>query len=206
MNNLVIRKETEKDFFAVENLTREAFWNVYRPGCLEHFVVHKFRCDKDFITQLSFVMELDGEIIGHIMYAKAEITLQNGKLVSIMTFGPMSILPKYQRQGYGKKLLEFSMEKAKLLGAKAIAITGNIDFYGKCGFVVASTKGIKYHADQETDAPYFLIKELETGFLDNIVNGVFREPNGYFIDENEAEKFDKQFPFKEKLKNSGQLF
>ncbi|MBP1552943.1 MAG: N-acetyltransferase, partial [Oscillospiraceae bacterium] len=100
-NDLIIRTETEKDYKTAENVTREAFWNVYRPGCLEHYVLNQFRSNKDFIPQLSFVLEKDGEVIGHIMYAKAQIELEDGAKLPIMTFGPFSILPQYRGKGYG---------------------------------------------------------------------------------------------------------
>ena len=205
MNNK-IRLETPADYREAENLTREAFWNVYRPGCLEHYVLHTFRGKSEFIPDLDFVMELDGKIIGHIMYVHSEIRSDDGEIFPIMTFGPISIHPDYQRQGYGKILLDYSMEKAKNLGAKALCIEGNIDFYGKSGFVVASTKGIHYYAEpREEEVPYFLAKELEPGFLDKIT-GTYHTPAGYFIDENEAEKFDLNFPPKQKLKLPGQIF
>lgn len=205
MNNK-IRLETPADYREVENLTREAFWNVYRPGYLEHYVLHTFRGKSEFIPDLDFVMELDGKIIGHIMYVHSEIRSDDGEIFPIMTFGPISIHPDYQRQGYGKILLDYSMEKAKNLGAKALCIEGNIDFYGKSGFVVASTKGIHYYAEpREEEVPYFLVKELEPGFLDKIT-GTYHTPAGYFIDENEAEKFDLNFPPKQKLKLPGQIF
>lgn len=200
-----IRLETKKDYKEVENVTREAFWNVYRPGCMEHYVLHCYREREDFIKELDFVMEKDGKIIGHVMYSKAEIKADDGRKIPIMTFGPISILPEYKRKGYGKKLLDYSMEKAKEMGAGALCIEGNIDFYGKSGFVVASTKGIHYYAEpRENEVPYFLVKELEDGFLDDI-EGIYHTPEGYFVDEKEVESFDQQFPKKEKLKLPGQL-
>ena len=197
-----IRLEQPEDYREVENLTREAFWNVYRPGCLEHFVLHKFRDRADFIRQLSFVMEQNGKIIGHIMYARSAILCDDGRKLPIMTFGPFSILPAKQGKGYGTALLHHSIEKAKALGAKALAITGNIAFYGKSGFVVGKTKNIRYADDPA--AEYFLVKELEQGFLDDI-SGTYKDPDGYFVDEAEAEAFDKGFPYKEKLILDGQL-
>lgn len=204
-NDYLIRLETKADYREVENLTREAFWNVYRPGCTEHYVLHSYRARADFVPELDLVMEKDGQIIGHVMYARSAITADDGSMIPIMTFGPISIAPAYQRTGCGTILLRHSMEKAKELGAGALAITGNIGFYGKSGFVVASTKGIHYYAEpRENEVPYFLIKELDNGFLDGIT-GVYKDPDGYFIDEKEAEKFDADFPPKVKLKLPGQL-
>lgn len=201
-NNYIIRLEKEKDYRETEILTREAFWNVYRPGCTEHYILHCYRSKKDFIPELDLVMEKEGKLIGHVMYVNSEIKTDNGTIIPIVTFGPLSILPEYKRQGYGSILLNYSMNKAFKMGAGAIAITGNIDFYGKLGFVTGKSLNIMYSEDP--DADYFLIKELKPEFLKNI-SGTFRDPEGYFTDENEAEKFDSQFSFKEKLKLPGQL-
>ena len=111
--NIIIRPETKDDYRAVENLTRESFWNVYRPGCMEHYVLHCYRDDPAFVPELDFVMELDGELIGQVIYVRSEIDCDDGRKVPIMTFGPIGIAPAYKRQGYGKKLLDYSMEKAK---------------------------------------------------------------------------------------------
>lgn len=207
MKKITFRNETPADYRAVENLTREAFWNVYKPGCDEHFVLHSFRTRSDFVPELDIIMEENGVLVGHVMFARAEIRLNNGGILPIMTFGPISIAPNFKRKGYGTVLLGHAMEKAKEMGSGALAITGNIGFYGKSGFVVAKTKGVLYHADP--DADYFLIKELIPGFLDKVKEaggGSFKEPDGYFIDPKEAEEFDRQFPPKEKLKLPGQIF
>ena len=203
-NDYIIRLEQKEDYRKVENLTREAFWNVYRPGCTEHYILHCYRNRKGFVPELDLVMEKDGQIMGHVMYVRSEIKTSDGAL-PIMTFGPISILPEYQRQGYGKALLDDSMERAKSLGCGALAICGNIDFYGKSGFMPAKVKEI-YYAD-DTDAEYFLIKELIPGFLDGI-SGSYKDPEGYFAAEENPEAFkvyDGKFPKKEKLKLPGQL-
>ncbi len=203
---ITIRLEKEADHRNTENLTREAFWNVYRPGCMEHYVLHCYRNDPAFVPDLDFVMELDGEMIGQVIYVRSEIACDDGRSVPIMTFGPIGIAPAYKRQGYGKRLLEYSMEKAREMGAGALAITGNILFYGKSGFVPAKTKGVRYADDPEAD--YFLIKELRTGFLDGI-SGTYKDPEGYFVcqkDPEAFEAFEATFPPKEKKKLSGQLF
>lgn len=207
MKKITFRNETPADYRAVENLTREAFWNVYKPGCDEHFVLHNFRTRSDFVSELDIIMEENGVLIGHVMFTRAGIKLNNGKILPIMTFGPISIAPEFKRKGYGTILLRHAMQKAKDMGSGALAITGNIGFYGKSGFVVAKTKGVFYWA--APDADYFLIKELVPGFLDQVKNaggGTFKEPDGYFIDAKEAEEFDRQFPPKEKLKLPGQIF
>lgn len=203
--NITIRPETKSDDRAVENLTREAFWNVYRPGCMEHYVLHCFRTDPAFVPELDLVMELDGTLIGHIMYARSEIACSDGRALPIMTLGPISLAPEYKRQGYGKCLLDYSMEKAKEMGAGALAITGNILFYGKSGFVPAKSKGIRYADDP--DASYLLIKELTPGFLSGI-SGTYKDPEGYFVCERDPDgfaQFEATFPEKEKQKLPGQL-
>ncbi len=204
-NDYTIRLETPADYNTVENLTREAFWNVYRPGCLEHYVLHMFRNRPEFVKELDLVLEIGGQIIGHVMFVRAEITTDDGRSLPIMTFGPISIHPDYQRKGYGKRLLDYALDKAAEMGVGAVCMEGNIDFYGKCGFDVASKSGIHYYAEPREDVvPYFLLRQLQEGFLEG-VTGVYRTPEGYFVDETEAEEFDRQFTPKIKLKLPGQL-
>ena len=206
MKNLIIRNEKKEDYRTVENLIRESFWNVYRPGCLEHYVIHTLRNDKAFIPELSFVMELDGKIIGQNMFMRANIKADDGRDIPIMTMGPICITPELKRKGYGKILLDYSLEKAREYGCKALCFEGNIDFYGKSGFTFASDYGIRYHGLPEgEDASFFLCKELENGYL-NGITGEYATPQGYFVDEAAAEEFDKTFPQKEKLVLPGQLF
>lgn len=205
-NDYIIRLERKEEYREVENLVREAFWNVYRPGCLEHYVLHCLRDDKDFVPQLDFVMELDGKLIGQNIFMNAFINADDGRSIPIMTMGPIGILPEFKRKGYGKALLDYSLDKAAVLGCKAVCFEGNIDFYGKSGFTYAHNFGIRYHGLPEgEDASFFLCKELVPGYLDGIT-GEYATPQGYFVDEQEAEEFDKTFPHKEKLKLPGQLF
>jgi len=205
-NDYIIRLENKNDYAAVENLVREAFWNVYRPGCLEHYVLHQMRDAEDFVPELAFVLEKDGEIIGQNVFVKAKIKADDGKEIPIMTMGPICIAPEYKRQGYGKILLDYSLEKAAEFGVGALCFEGNIDFYGKSGFTYASEFGIRYHGLPEgEDASFFLCRELIPGYLDGIT-GEYATPEIYFVDEAEAEEFDKGFPYKEKLKLPGQLF
>lgn len=203
--SIIIRNERKEEYREVENITREAFWNVYRPGCAEHYVLHCFRNDKAFVPELDFVMELDGKLIGQVIYVRSEIKCDDGTVLPVMTFGPISILPEYKRQGYGKMLLEYSIGKAKEMGVGALAITGDINFYGKLGFVFGKLKGICYSDDPEAD--YFLIKELKANYLDEI-KGTYSDPKGYFVSEinkEDFEKYDNIFPKKEKKVLPGQL-
>lgn len=205
-NHITIRHETKGDYRSTENLTRESFWNVYRPGCMEHYVLHRYRDDPSFVPELDYVMELNGELIGQIIYIRSEIRCDDGQRVPILTFGPLCIAPAWKRQGYGKRLLDYTMEKAKAMGAGALAITGNILFYGKSGFVPAKELGVRYADDPEAD--YFLIKELTPGFLDG-VSGTYRDPQGYFVcetDPNGFAQYEVGFPKKEAQALPGQLF
>lgn len=204
-NDYTIRRETPADYRTVENLTREAFWNVYRPGCTEHYVLHQFRDRPEFIKELDLCLEVGERLIGHVMFVRAEIRADDGRILPIMTFGPISIHPDSQRKGYGKLLLDFALARAAEMGTGAVCMEGNIDFYGKCGFSVASQSGIHYYAEpREEVVPYFLLKQLKKGFLDG-VTGIYQTPAGYFVEDGEAEEFDRQFPPKEKRKLPGQL-
>ena len=211
MENYSIRVEEERDYSTVEGLVREAFWNVYRPGCTEHYVLHHLRSNPDFIPELAFVMEVDGKIIGQNVFVKAQITKSNGIAFPILTMGPICIANNYKRKGYGKILLDYTLEKAKALVYGAVCFEGNIDFYGKSGFDFASKFGIKYHGLPEgMAADFFLCKELQPGYLDGII-GVYATPAAYFVAEEnpeDFEKFEREFNLKnplEKLKLPGQL-
>jgi len=207
-NHIVIRLENKKDYREVENLVRESFWNVYRPGCLEHYVLHCLRNDPDFVQKLDFVMEQDGKIIGQNIFVKATIQTDDGRQLPIMTMGPICIAPELKRNGYGKILLDYSLEKARESGCGAVLFEGNIGFYGKSGFAYASDFGIRYHGLPEgEDASFFLCKELIPGYLSG-VTGEYATPKCYFCYE-DTESFDAYeatFPHKEKLKLPGQLF
>ncbi len=206
-----IRLEQPKDYREVENLTREAFWNVYRPGCTEHFVLNQYRTNPDFIPELDFVMEEDNRIIGHVMFSKAELVLDDGRHVPSWTFGPISIHPDYKRKGYGLKLLQYALEKAREMGVGFICMEGNIDFYKHAGFCLASKFNIHYHDfPKDAEVPFFLAQELITGWLkeNGITEATYCPPKGYFVaDENpEAfEAYEATFPQKVKLRLPGQL-
>lgn len=204
--NIIIRLEKKEEYSKVENLVRESFWNVYRPGCLEHYVLNQLRNDKAFVPELDFVMEQDQKLIGQNIFMRATIKADDGRDIPIMTMGPICIIPELKRKGYGKILLDYSLEKAAELGCGALCFEGNIDFYGKSGFRPASEYGIRYHGLEEgEDASFFLCKELIPGYLDGIT-GEYATPAGYFVDEKEVEEFDRMFPHKEKKKLPGQIF
>lgn len=205
-NDYVIRLERKEEYRKVEELARESFWNVYRPGCLEHYLLNQLRKNADFVKELDFVMEKDGELIGQNVFVKAIVKADDNRDIPIMTMGPICIAPKFQRKGYGKILLDYSIAKAASLGCGALCFEGNIDFYGKSGFTFARNFGIRYHGlPKDADDSFFLCKELTDGYLDGIT-GEYFTPQGYFISEEEIEKFDKMFPHKEKRTLPGQIF
>ncbi len=205
---ITIRQERPEDYREVENLTREAFWNVYRPGCTEHFVLNQFRSNPDFIPELDFVMEEDGKIIGHVMYSRAELVLDDGTKRPSWTFGPICIHPDYKRKGYGLKLLKYSLEKARELGVGFLCMEGNIEFYRLAGFDLASKLGIHYHAEpRDAVVPYFLAQELIPGWL-NGIEATYCPPKGYFVADahpDAFEAYEATFPAKEKAFMPGQL-
>ncbi|MCQ2445097.1 MAG: N-acetyltransferase [Mailhella sp.] len=205
-NDIVIRLEKKEDRRTVENLVREAFWNVYRPGCVEHFVLHELRDDPAFVKELDFVMELGGRIIGQNMFMKTVIDADGGGTVPVLTMGPICIDPTLQRSGYGRKLLDHSLLKAAEAGFGAVLFEGSIGFYGGSGFDYASRFGIRYHDLPEgEDSSFFLCRELIPGYLKD-VTGVYRTPQGYYVSESDAEEFDRDFPARQKLKLPGQIF
>lgn len=204
--NYQIRLEKKEEQHTVENLVKEAFWNVYRPGCLEHYVLHCLRTDPAFVTELNFVLEAAGQIIGQNVFVRAQIKADDGRSIPILAMGPICIALAFQRKGYGKKLLDYSLEKAKMLGYGAVCFEGNIGFYGKSGFTFAREFGIRYHGlPAGADDSFFLCKELLPGYLHG-VTGEYAPPQVYLVDPQQAEVFDKNFPPKEKLKLPGQLF
>lgn len=205
-NDYTIRLENKADYRNVEDLIRESFWNVYRPGCSEHYVIHVLREDPAFVRELDFVMEKDGVLIGQNMFMRTVINSDNGSDIDVLTMGPICITPHLKRNGYGKMLLDYSMEKAAEMGFGAVLFEGNIEFYGKSGFDYARRFGIRYHDLPEgADDSFFLCKELIQGYLDGIT-GVYQTPQGYYVNDADVEAFDRSFPQKEKLRLPGQIF
>ena len=205
-NDYIIRLERKEEYRETERLVRESFWNVYRPGCSEHYVLNQLRNDHAFVPELDFVMEKDGQLIGQNIFVRANIKADSGRDIPILTMGPICIAPEFKRQGYGKILLDYSLGKAAELGFGAVCFEGNINFYGKSGFTFAREFGIRYHGlPEDADSSFFLCKELTPEYL-NGITGEYATPQGYFVNESEAEEVDKSFPHKEKRKLPGQLF
>jgi len=205
-NDVIIRSEKKDEYREVENLVRESFWNVYKPGCSEHYVLHVLRDDPAFVKELDFVMEKDGRLIGQNVFLRTVINADDGRDIDALTMGPICIAPELKRKGYGKLLLDYSLEKAAEMGFGAVLFEGNIDFYGKSGFDYARKFGIRYHDLPEgADDSFFLCKELIPGYLDEVI-GVYQTPQAYYVDDADVEEFDKNFPAKEKLKLPDQIF
>jgi predicted N-acetyltransferase YhbS len=194
---LNIRQEEPKDFFEVENLTREAFWNLYKPGCNEHFIVRNLRNHSDYLAELSFVLESDGVISGSIFYSKSKIIHTNGIELETITFGPVCIHPALHRKGLGRMLITHSIEKAKKLNHNAILIGGFPYHYKTYGFV-----GAKKYNIAMPDGQFYtgiMALPLRVGALDGIQNGILQFSDAFEPNEDSFETFDSQFTPKDKM-------
>ena len=183
-------------------MIREAFWNVYRPGCLEHYVMHVFRTADAVVKELNFVMERNGRLIGQNVFVRAAIRADDGREIPVLAMGPICIRQELKRQGYGEYLLNETLDKAAALGYGAVCLEGNYEFYRHGGFVHARDLGLRYEGVEEAD--FFLCRELIPGYLRG-VTGVYSAPACYLVDEGEAEVFDRDFQPREKLRLPGQL-
>ena len=182
-----IRNEEKADYERVEEITRKSFWNLYFPGCVEHYLVHVMRPHQDFLPELDLVIEVDGQVIGNIMYTKTRLLDERGEVKNILTFGPVCILPKYQRMGYGKKLMEYSFEKAAALGYDVIVIFGNPNNYVSRGF--KSCKKYNVCLENGTFPSAMMVKELKPNVLDGR-KWIYYQSPVFEIDEQEAARFD----------------
>lgn len=185
---MLIRNEKAAEYKQVEEITRKSFWNLYFPGCNEHYLVHVMRSHQDFLPELDLVIEVDGQIVGNIMYTKAKLIDEAGEEKEILTFGPVCILPEYQRKGYGKELMEFSFELAVAFGYDVIVIFGNPGNYVCRGFV--SCKKHNISLENEIYPTAMLVKELTPGVLDGR-KWVYHQSSVMELDEDEAERFDQ---------------
>ena len=199
--NLIIRNEREKDYRNVEQLIRESFWNLYVPGCNEHFVMHNLRDSNDFIPELDFVAEKEGQIVGQIVYSRGIIECKQGEAKEVISFGPVSVLPAFQKEGIGSALINHTINLAKDMGYPAICIYGDPRYYSRFGFRCAEKYDIKTSDDKFAVALQVL--ELKKGALNN-VPGKFIESTAFAVDENQFAQYDATFPFKEKTENDSQ--
>lgn len=201
---ITIENERPEDYRAVEELTKRAFWNVNFPGCDEHYLAHHLRNQKDFLPELDFVLKLDGKPIANIMFTKSKLVDENGGEKTVLTFGPLSVLPEYQRQGYGKRLLEHSLTKAKELGYEAVVIFGNPENYITSGF--KSCKKFNVALSEGVYPTPLLVSELKEGALAG-KKWLYKESATYEFDPKAAEEFDKDFPQMQKgYRHSQELF
>lgn len=192
---IIIRNERKEDFRLVEEITRRAFYNMYIPGCVEHYLVHIMRDHEDFIPELDFVIELDGKVIGNIMYTKALLTDESGNKKQILTFGPLCIEPEYQRKGYGKLLTEHSFEKACKLGYDAVVIFGSPANYVSRGF--KSCKKYNVCVEDGKFPAAMMVKELKEGALSG-KRWIYTDSPVMNISEESAMSYDETLPYMEK--------
>ena len=192
--DIELRLEEEKDYFIVENITREAFWNHYVPGCDEHLLIHNLRKTNEFIKELDFVAISNNKIIGNIVYIKAKV-INNDIEQTVLTFGPISVLPEYQKNGIGSKLINHTVKLSKEMGYKGIIIYGDPEYYKRFEFIESKQYRIT-NKDKKYPAA-LLVLELYPNAL-NGIEGIFDEGKAYEIDSNEIEEFDKKFIKKEK--------
>ncbi len=199
--NITIRTENEKDYFETEYITREAFWDFYHPGCMEHLVLHNLRNVPAFVHELDFVACDAERIVGNVVCSKAKVI--NGKQeFEVLSMGPLAVLTEYQGKGIGGLLIKTAISKARQLGYKGIVIYGNPDFYHRFGFVNAEKFGIRTSSDENFD--YFMALELSEGSLQGVM-GNFYEDGAFNVNDKELEEFDKAFPCKEKHITDTQL-
>lgn len=200
--NISIRLEEESDFEIVEYLTREAFWDVYRPGCSEHLLVHKKRKIPAFVKELSYIACDKSKIVGNIIYSSARVVNEDNSEYEVLCMGPLSVLPAYQRRGVGSRLLQETLNKARQSGYKAVIIFGNPGFYERFGFKNARQFMIQTSSGENFDA--FMALELQEGAL-NGISGKFYEDKVFGIEDDELEVFEKRFPYREKHITDTQL-
>ncbi len=194
--SLTLRLETPADTRAVEILTREAFWNHHGPGCDEHYLAHTLRNAEAFIPALDFIAEHNGVIVGSIMYTRSAVALDTGGTLPVIGFGPLSVLPEYQRQGVGRALIAHTLGLAAGMGFTAVLIYGDPAYYSRAGFLPAEQFGIATEDNQYHGA--LQAYELTPGALQN-ARGRFVECSAYHVNPADAEAFDQSFPFKEKV-------
>ncbi len=199
--DVTIRNEIEADYSIVEGLVRAAFWNLYVPGCSEHLAMHNLRRSGDFIPELDFVAEKEGQIVGQIAYSRGLIRDSEGSEKKVISFGPVSVLPALQRRGIGTALIVHSVNLARNLGYPAICIYGDPRYYSRFGFRCGEKYEIKTADDKFAVA--LLVLELKHGVLNNMA-GRFIESAAFEVDANELAKYDAAFPRWEKAETESQ--
>ena len=190
-----IRLEKPQDHRQVEFVVREAFWNVYAPGCTEHYLIHIMRPSPNFVSQLDFVAVADNKIVGSVVFLKGKILGDDGaSYEDVLSLGPIAVLPSYQRKGIGHMLVNQAKIEAARMGYRAILLCGDPQYYSKLGFKPAEIFGIRTAENKYFDALQVL--PLYEGAL-NGISGRYFEDEIYLVDEEKAKLFDQQFPAKE---------
>ncbi len=193
----IIRLENEKDYREAENLAREAFWNLSVPGCTEHYFIHMMRDHEDFIPELDYVLEMDGKIVGCVMYCKGRLVDEQGNTKEILTMGPLCVLPEYQRKGFGKALLEHTFALAEEMGYDTVINFGNPDNYVARGYKSCKKYNVCFEGDIFPAA--LLVKVLKEDALDGRKWFYHQcDADKCCEDEEAVECFDAEFPPKEK--------
>ena len=196
--------EQEKDYFEVESMVRNSFWNVYRPGALEHYIVHNLRGDESFLKNLAYVIECDDKIIGHINYSVGFIDYDDERADAVI-LGPVAIHEDFQNQGLGSRLIDYTLNLAENEGIPFVLVVGDEDYYHRFGFVSASEYGLYLEGtDTSDECPFFMIRlfdEFESG--DKI--GIFHNPDVFDVDSEDVDEFDKKFEYRKKEVLEGQL-
>ncbi|MCL2664190.1 MAG: N-acetyltransferase [Defluviitaleaceae bacterium] len=199
MTNITFRLETHADRYAVEALTREAFWKFWetdgRVICDEHLLVNKLRTAQGYVPELNFVAEIDGKIVGHIIYSKSKVVDGEKNEHELLTFGPLSVLPKEQKKGIGQALMRHSFAEAKKLGYRGAVIYGHPKYYPRVGFRRAAEFGITTPEGEAHD--YFMALPFYLGALDGISGKHYIDAVYWELTQKDALEFDKKFPYKE---------
>lgn len=200
-----IRLETENDYFDVENMVRNSFWNIYRPGAFEHFIVHNLRDDERFVKDLAYVIEKDNKIIGHINYSKGKIICDDGNGIDALVLGPIAIDENYQNQGYGSELIEYTLELISEKEIPYVFVIGDENYYHRFGFESASRYNIFLEGTDESEECEFFMIKIFNDVEPDFTKATFQNPDVFDVDENDVEEFDRKFEYKEKKIQEGQL-
>lgn len=199
-----IRLEKPEDYLEVENMVRNSFWNIYRPGAFEHYIVHRLREDESFIQDLAYVIECNGKIIAHINYSKGKLDFENGKSMDAVVLGPIAIDKDYQNMGYGTKLIEFTLNLIDNKDIPFVFVIGDENYYQRFGFESASKYKIHLDGtDKSEECPFFMIKIFNHDM--ELYEGTFTNPEVFNVDEREVDEFDEKFEYKQKRVIEGQL-
>jgi len=164
LKSVIIRQENPADYPIVFDLIKESFKNEEHTDHQEHFLVERLRSSDDFVPELSLVAEIDGEVVGYILLTKVKII---GKEVfESLAMAPVAVLPEYQNQGIGGKLIVAAHNKGKELGFESVIVLGHEGYYPKFGYKPADRFGIRPPFDVPSEN--FMAIELVDGALEDV--------------------------------------